>query len=80
MSGLARIGRFLLVQTVRKTTAAPLAGSRAGKCTGVLRCGRSFILSEGRAPSRPRYSVVHFVSATTERGPPNAQLLRAEPH
>jgi hypothetical protein len=54
MSGLASIGLFLLEQTVRKTTAAPSAGSRAGKCTGVLRCDRSFILSEGHALSCPR--------------------------
>ena len=54
MSGLASIGLFLSEQTVRKTIMAPLAGSRAGKCTGVLRCDRSFILSEGHALSCPR--------------------------
>ena len=54
MSGLASIGLFLLEQTVRKTIMAPLAGSRTGKCSGVLRCDRSFILSEGHALSCPR--------------------------
>ena len=47
MSGWARIGLFLLVQTVMKTITTPLAGSRAGKCTGVLRCIRSFIIIGG---------------------------------
>ena len=54
MSGWARMGFFLLVQAVRKTIAAPLAGSRAGKCTGVFRCGGSFAFSEGHALSCPR--------------------------
>jgi len=53
MSGWARIGLFLLVQTVMKTITTPLAGSRAGKCTGVFRCIRSFMLSEGHASSWP---------------------------
>jgi hypothetical protein len=51
---------------VRKTTAAPLAGSRAGKCTGVFRCIRSFILSEGRALSRPGYRV-RFIGSVSSR-------------